>query len=75
MPNTRHQWTQDEKAALLRKFKKPISLGKTPGQLDCLNAIRQETCLAKFTWKQIKFAVKNIITSERRQVKKMTKQV
>ncbi|XP_056007620.1 uncharacterized protein LOC125653612 [Ostrea edulis] len=75
VPNTRHQWTQDEKAALLRKFKKPISLGKTPGQLDCLNAIRQETCLAKFTWKQIKFAVKNIITSERRQVKKMTKQV
>ncbi|XP_061191604.1 uncharacterized protein LOC133199782 [Saccostrea echinata] len=61
----RHQWTKDEKAALLRNFKQAISLQKTPGQLDCLNAIRKEPCLATFNWKQVKFAVKNLITSKK----------
>nr|XP_022290881.1 uncharacterized protein LOC111102433 isoform X2 [Crassostrea virginica] len=72
---TRHQWTEDEKAALRKEFKQTISLGKTPGHLECLNAIRKEACLAKFSWKQVKFAVKNLITSERRQVRKMAEQV
>jgi len=49
------------KASLERQFNNFIKLGKTPGQLDCLNAIRKEKALSGFTWRNVKFAVKNII--------------
>ncbi|KAK3108426.1 hypothetical protein FSP39_007787 [Pinctada imbricata] len=70
MPKARHTWTQDEKAALKRQFKKAITMEKTPGQLEYLNAIRCEPSLSKFEWKQIKFAVKNLIDTHKRQLKK-----
>uniref|UniRef100_A0A8W8MI49 SET domain-containing protein n=1 Tax=Magallana gigas TaxID=29159 RepID=A0A8W8MI49_MAGGI len=38
------------KASLERQFNNFIKLGKTPGQLDCLNAIRKEKALSGFTW-------------------------
>ncbi|KAJ8316567.1 hypothetical protein KUTeg_005882 [Tegillarca granosa] len=65
-PAVRHQWTRQEKDALTRHFKKNINLGKTPGQLDCAKAIKNEMCLSGFHWKKIKFAVKNLITAQKR---------
>eukprot|EP00105_Crassostrea_gigas_P014934 XP_011431779.1 PREDICTED: uncharacterized protein LOC105331337 [Crassostrea gigas] len=66
----RHTWTAVEKASLERQFNNFIKLGKTPGQLDCLNAIRKEKALSGFTWRNVKFAVKNIITSRLRSCRK-----
>lgn len=67
----RHQWTRQEKEALTRQFKKNINLGKTPGRLDCVNAIKNETCLSSFHWKKIKFAVKNLISAQKRSIQKL----
>ncbi|XP_056014596.1 uncharacterized protein LOC125676308 isoform X1 [Ostrea edulis] len=66
----RHTWTSAEKAALHRQFDTFIKVGKTPGQVDCLNGIRMEKSLSTFTWRHVKFAVKNIITSRQRCCKK-----
>lgn len=57
-PTPRHHWTPTEKGALKKLFRRNIIQGKTPCQLECLNAMKKESCLAKFPWKQIKFAVK-----------------
>lgn len=62
----RHVWTREEKAALKRQFPLEIKLGKTPGQLKCQTAINSEKTLASFSWKSIKYAVRNIITSRKR---------
>ncbi|KAJ8321232.1 hypothetical protein KUTeg_001215 [Tegillarca granosa] len=70
-PAVRHQWTRQEKDALTRHFKKNINLGKTPGQLDCAKAIKNEMCLSGFHWKKIKFAVKNLITAQKRSFQKV----
>lgn len=51
---------------MTRQFFKHLNLGKTPGKLDILNAIKKEPVLAKFTWTKLKFAVKNMITSRNR---------
>jgi hypothetical protein len=66
VPAVRHVWTKEEKAALERQFKVEIGLGKTPGHLKCQSAIIAETSLSGFTWKSVKFAVKNIITSRQK---------
>lgn len=65
-----HTWTSAKKAALYRQFDILIKVGKTPGQVDCLNDIRMEKSLSTFTWRHVKFAVKNIITSRQRCCKK-----
>lgn len=70
-PTPRHQWTSTEKGALKKLFRRNIIQEKTPCQLECLNAIKKESCLAKFPWKQIKFAVKNLITTQKRENKKL----
>lgn len=70
-PIARHHWTKTEKNALRRQFKTNIFQGKTPCQLECLNAVKKEPCLANFSWKRIKFAVKNLITTQKRQTKKL----
>nr|XP_022296603.1 uncharacterized protein LOC111106281 isoform X2 [Crassostrea virginica] len=67
----RHHWTLEEKGALKKHFRKDIASGQTPRQLNCLTAIKKEPCLKKFTWKQIKFAVKNLITTHQRQLQKL----
>ncbi|KAJ8319570.1 hypothetical protein KUTeg_002884 [Tegillarca granosa] len=63
---TRHTWSKNEKIALECQFQKNINLEKVPCKLECLNAIKNQSCLARFTWKHIKYAVKNLITSRRR---------
>lgn len=70
-PTPRHQWTSTEKGALKKLFRRNIIQEKTPCQLECLNAIKKESCLAKFPWKQIKFAVKKLITTQKRENKKL----
>lgn len=70
-PTPRHHWTPTEKGALKKLFRRNIIQGKTPCQLECLNAMKKESCLAKFPWKQIKFAVKNLITTQKRENKKL----
>ncbi|KAJ8316432.1 hypothetical protein KUTeg_006446, partial [Tegillarca granosa] len=67
---TRHTWSKNEKIALECQFQKNINLEKVPCKLECLNAIKNQSCLARFTWKHIKYAVKNLITSRRRSLKK-----
>lgn len=62
----RHNWTTEEKDALKRQFFKNINLGKLPGNMDILNAMKKEPCLANFPWTKLKFAVKNMITSRNR---------
>ncbi|KAJ8305181.1 hypothetical protein KUTeg_017269 [Tegillarca granosa] len=62
----RHNWTTEEKDALKRQFFKIINLGKLPGKMDILNAMKKEPCLANFPWTKLKFAVKNMITSRNR---------
>ncbi|KAJ8321499.1 hypothetical protein KUTeg_000949 [Tegillarca granosa] len=65
---TRHTWSKNEKIALECQFQKNINLEKVPCKLECLNAIKNQSCLARFTWKHIKYAVKNLITSRRSRV-------
>lgn len=66
----RHKWTNEEKGALRNYFKKYLAQGRTPGQLDCLGAIKKESCLKKFSWRQVKYAVKNLNATESRRMKK-----
>jgi hypothetical protein len=65
---TRHVWSVLEKKALERQFLKFIAQNKRPGQLDCLNAQKNEPVLQKFDWRKIiiKFAVRNLITIKKR---------
>ncbi|KAJ8307198.1 hypothetical protein KUTeg_015282 [Tegillarca granosa] len=60
---TRHTWSKNEKIVLECQFQKNINLEKVPCKLECLNAIKNQSCLARFTWKHIKYVVKNLITS------------
>lgn len=47
-PIARHHWTKTEKNALRKQFKTNIFQGKTPCQLECLNAVKKRTMSGQF---------------------------
>lgn len=66
--STRHVWTKAEKEAIQQQLGDFLRQGKTPGRVPCLNAIKKEPVLAKYTWQRIKHATRNMIVSKSRKV-------
>jgi hypothetical protein len=57
-------WSKKEKSALFTYLDKHIKNGVIPCQQDCMTAIRQSRgVLGNRTWRQVKYAVKNVIAS------------
>lgn len=59
-----------ERERCFELFQEVFRTRKTPGQLDCLNAIEKESFLKTFSWRQVKYAVKNLNATESRRMKK-----
>jgi hypothetical protein len=59
-------WTVAEKDALFANFVDNIRSRKVPGKKECEAALRKYPVLASREWQHIKFAVKNIISTEKR---------
>jgi len=57
-------WSNAEKSALFSHFKSHIRARKVPGKKECEEARTKLPVLFSRTWQHIKFAIKNIITSE-----------
>lgn len=62
-------WTTKEKVTIKQHFQTFTRRGRSSGQIDCLNAVKSEIVLSKFTWRHVKFAVKNTIVLNRCVVK------
>lgn len=61
---------KERKRCFEKLFQEVFHTRKTPGQLDCLNAIEKESFLITFSWRQVKYAVKNLNATESRRMKK-----
>jgi len=59
-------WSAAEKSALFEHFRSNVRERKVPGKNDCENAKKRFPILSSRSWKVIKFAVKNIITKEKK---------
>jgi hypothetical protein len=59
-------WSAAEKSALFAHFLSNVRARKAPGKKECEEAINKFPVLSSRTWKTIKFAVKNIIASEKK---------
>jgi hypothetical protein len=70
----KHRWRSCEKKAIERQLGKYIRLGRVPGKLECLEAIRKESDLKHYAddWKKIKFCAYNIIQSRKRNYSKVS---
>lgn len=73
---TKHKWSEVEVQAVEKHMDKFISSGKTPGKKACTACIMAEQdALKARNWKNIKFYIKNRITSLRRQSSKPLHQI
>jgi hypothetical protein len=65
-PVVRKPWTKDEKAAIFNHLSQFIKDGAIPRQQDCTSAIRLgHGALANRSWRQVKYAVKNLLSSSK----------
>ena len=62
-------WSNDEKLAVMKEFATQIRMLKVPGKNECERAKSNAPILLPRSWKNIKYYVKNIITSNRRRVR------
>ena len=67
--NKRKTWSEKEKCAVKRQFSLFLRTHKLPGKSECEAAKRKEPILLDRPWSQIKFCIKNMITSETRKLK------
>lgn len=49
-------------------FQEVFRTRKTPVQLECLNAIKKDSFLKTFSWRQVKYAVNNLNATESRRM-------
>ena len=58
-------WTTAEKSAVQHFFLTNIRMNQVPGKAECEAAKSAEPELVNRTWQNIKFCVKNVITSKK----------
>lgn len=61
---------KQRKRCFEKLFQEVVRTRKTPGQQDCSNAIKKESFFKTFSWRQVKYAVKNLNATESRRMKK-----